>query len=45
MILGNEHSSSLLKKAKENGFITMKEDGLLKILKGITTMSEVWRVS
>jgi len=31
--------------AKEQGMLTMKQDGLLKVLKGITTLSEIERVT
>ena len=33
------------KKAKENGMRTLKEDGLIKVLKGITTPEEIKRVT
>jgi type IV pilus assembly protein PilB len=45
MILNNESTQAILKKAQRKGFISMKEDGVIKILNGITTVSEVWRVS
>jgi type II secretory ATPase GspE/PulE/Tfp pilus assembly ATPase PilB-like protein len=32
-------------KARENGFITMQEDGILKVLHGLTTIDEVHRVA
>jgi len=32
------------KAAIKNGMITMEQDGLLKVLQGITTPEEVWRV-
>ncbi len=32
-------------EARKNGFITMKEDGLLKVLMGLTTLEEVERVT
>ncbi|MDR2540626.1 MAG: GspE/PulE family protein [Candidatus Peribacteria bacterium] len=31
-------------KARENGFITMQEDGILKVVQGMTTIEEVHRV-
>jgi len=44
-LITNEASTlELLKKAKEKGMMTMKEDGFLKVLKGITTFSEIERV-
>ncbi len=35
----------IVKKAKEKGMRTLKEDGLVKILKGITTPEEIKRVT
>lgn len=40
---GNE--GSVKKAAFEQGMLTMKQDGLLKVLKAITTLSEVERVT
>ncbi len=37
--------SALRKKARERGMLTMREDGLLKVLSGITTLEEVERVA
>lgn len=34
----------LLKVAKEKGMLTMKEDGYIKVLKGITSFSEIDRI-
>ena len=34
----------ILKKAKEHGMRTLKEDGLIKIIKGITTPEEIKKV-
>jgi type II secretory ATPase GspE/PulE/Tfp pilus assembly ATPase PilB-like protein len=31
-------------KARENGYLTMKEDGILKLLDGLTTIDEIRRV-
>ena len=36
--------ADLNKKARENGMTTMKQDGLIKVLQGITTLDEVIRV-
>jgi len=36
--------AALRKKAMENGMVTMREDGLMKVLEGITTLEEVERV-
>jgi len=32
-------------EARKDGFITMKEDGLLKVLQGLTTLEEIQRVT
>ncbi len=45
LILNGVHASEIKKKAIENGMITLKQDGILKVLKGITTLEEVWRVT
>lgn len=34
----------LARSAIENGMVTMTQDGILKALRGITSMEEVWRV-
>lgn len=36
---------SLEKKAREEGMITMKQDGYLKVVEGITTIDEILRVA
>ena len=45
MILERPPSSKLENQAIEDGMITMKQDGYLKILEGITTLEEVLRVA
>jgi type IV pilus assembly protein PilB len=37
--------SSLGQVAVQNGMVTMKQDGILKVLDGLTTLEEVWRVT
>lgn len=37
--------SDLEKEARKDGFTTMKEDGLIKVLTGLTTLEEVRRVT
>lgn len=32
----------LFAEARKNGYVTMGEDGLIKVLQGLTTMEEVW---
>jgi type IV pilus assembly protein PilB len=44
LILQKESSSNITEKARENGMITMIEDGLEKVFAGETTLSEVLRV-
>jgi type II secretory ATPase GspE/PulE/Tfp pilus assembly ATPase PilB-like protein len=44
-ILKSPSISDLRKKAREKGMIGMKEDGLIKVLWGITTLEEVERVT
>lgn len=38
--LGSE--KEIYDEARKNGYITMSEDGLIKVLEGVTTMEEVW---
>jgi type II secretory ATPase GspE/PulE/Tfp pilus assembly ATPase PilB-like protein len=43
-ILLQQTEDEILEKAETKGFITMKEDGIRKILEGKTTIEEVWKV-
>lgn len=45
LVLQNADSSTIEKQAIEEGMITMKQDGYLKVLQGITTVEEVLRVA
>lgn len=45
LIVSNPTLSNLVKNAKEGGMITMKQDGFLKVISGITTIDEVDRVT
>jgi len=45
LILERGASSAIEKVAKEEGMISMKQDGYLKVLEGITTIEEVLRVA
>lgn len=45
LILKRATSSEIQKKAQEQGTITMREDGYLKALNGLTTLEEVNRVA
>jgi len=43
-ILKSPSVSNLRKKAQKKGMILMREDGLIKVLQGITTLEEIKRV-
>jgi len=45
LILKRSTSSEIQKKAQEQGMVTMREDGYLKALAGMTTLAEVNRVA
>lgn len=45
LVLENADSNTMEKEAIEEGMITMKQDGYVKVLKGITTVEEVLRVA
>lgn len=45
IILENYNELEILKEARNQGMITMFEDGLLKILDGITSFEELFRIS
>ena len=45
MILERATSTDIENKAKEEGMITLKQDGYLKVLEGETTIEEVLRVA
>lgn len=45
LILEKVDSSIIEKQAKAEGMITMKQDGYLKVLQGLTTIEEVLRVA
>lgn len=44
LVLTHKPSSEIKNQAVKEGMITMKQDGLIKALKGITTINEVMRV-
>jgi type IV pilus assembly protein PilB len=44
-ILASPSIAGLRKKAIEEGMVTMRQDGLIKVLQGITTLEEVERVA
>lgn len=45
LILQRSDSSTIEAQAKREGMITMKQDGYLKVLSGITTIDEILRVA
>lgn len=44
LVLKEASDVDLLEQAKKEGMLTLKQDGLIKALKGITTLEEVFRV-
>lgn len=44
MIVDGKIGIDLYAKARENGFFTLKEDGIMKMLHGDTTLDELRRV-
>ncbi|MFC1810512.1 GspE/PulE family protein [Patescibacteria group bacterium] len=45
LILKEESSNNILLAARRKGLLTLREDGVLKVLKGLTTLEEVYRVT
>jgi general secretion pathway protein E len=45
LILGKKDSNLIKEAARKNGLRTLREDGWLKVKQGITTISEVLRVT
>ncbi len=45
LILQRSPASEIDKQAREEGMITMKQDGFLKVIEGLTTIEEVLRVA
>ncbi len=45
LVLSNPDSSTMEKEAIAEGMITMKQDGYIKVLQGVTTVEEVLRVA
>lgn len=45
LIISHATSSEVMRVAKEKGTVTMRQDGMLKALSGVTTMEEVNRVA
>jgi len=45
LIIEKGSASQIQKQAIDEGMLTMKQDGYVKVLEGITTMDEVLRVA
>jgi type IV pilus assembly protein PilB len=45
IVLENPSEAEIFQEAKNQGMTTMKQDGILKVLSGVTTMEEVLRVA
>jgi len=45
LILTNPSEADIQKEATEQGMITMKQDGILKVLQGLTSLEEILRVA
>ena len=45
LIINRSTSAEIQRKAVEQGMITMRQDGYLKALQGVTTIEEVNRVA
>jgi len=45
LILAKADAETIQKKALENGMISLKEDGIIKALEGLTTIREIMRVT
>jgi len=45
LILEHSSAADIEKQARDEGMITMKQDGYLKVIEGLTTVEEVLRVA
>ena len=45
LILNKSSTTKMIEAARRKGMLTMREDGMLKVFKGITTLEEVHRVT
>lgn len=45
LILNKASTTKMIESARRKGMITMREDGVLKVIQGITTLEEVHRVT
>jgi len=44
LIVEGKSTMDIYGRARENGYMTMKEDGIIKMLEGLTTLDEIRRV-
>jgi len=44
LILSSKPRDVLFEAARKEGFVTMEEDALIKVLQGITSLSEIRRI-
>ena len=45
MVTGNPDVTQLRKLCRERGLVTLREDGIQKVMKGLTTVDEILRVT
>jgi type II secretory ATPase GspE/PulE/Tfp pilus assembly ATPase PilB-like protein len=45
LIKFRKHTQDILAQAKEDGMLTLKQDGLIKVLQGLTTIEQVRSVA
>ncbi|MBU0727674.1 GspE/PulE family protein, partial [Patescibacteria group bacterium] len=45
LVLKNSPDDVMEEKAKENGMLTLKQDGFIKALKGFTSLEEIYRIA
>jgi type IV pilus assembly protein PilB len=43
LMLAGESINSILQAAQQEGFLSLKEDGILKVVNGQTTIEEIWK--
>ncbi|MBU1683040.1 type II secretion system protein GspE, partial [Patescibacteria group bacterium] len=45
LVLKNANDNEMMDKAQENGMLSLKQDGLIKALKGFTSIEEIFRIA
>ena len=43
LVIDQKSDFDIFAKARENKFLTMQEDGILKAMQGLTTMEEIYK--